>query len=267
MILTASAKRSVISLCFENVHSPIKEVDLQNISLDDICVLVVDDEESVRDVVTKALRFEGWQVYAAASSAEALEILRDIRDQGKRAVDVGVFDILLPDMQGTQLLLNARTEGFDFPSLFLTALDATEDRVHGLMIGADDYLSKPFSIEELTARLRSLVRRARLGVDEQEPALLRVGDLTINEDSYEVSRGDKSIHLTSTEFELLRYFMRNPGKVLNKMQILDRVWSYEYKGRVSVVELYISYLRRKIDGGGRKPMLHTVRGVGYKLTE
>ncbi|MBC7550134.1 MAG: response regulator transcription factor, partial [Cellulomonas sp.] len=149
------------------------------------------------------------------------------------------------------------------PVLFLTAKDAVEDRIAGLTAGGDDYVTKPFSLEEVVARLRALLRRAG-ATAEREEAMLVVGDLTMDEDSHEVTRGGLEIHLTATEFELLRYFMRNPKRVLSKAQILDRVWQYDFGGQVNIVELYVSYLRRKIDAG-RTPMIHTLRGVGYLL--
>lgn len=221
-------------------------------------VLVVDDEESITQLVSMALRYEGWVVDTAADGAEALARIQE------NEPDVAVFDIMLPDMDGMQLLSRVRNGGSVFPALFLTALDSVEDRVKGLTAGGDDYVVKPFSIEELTARLRGLVRRSRMTAALHPDPVLRVGDLTLNEDSYEVERGGEPITVTSTEYELLRYLMRNPGRVLSKAQILDRVWAYDFSGKSTVVELYISYLRKKIDAG-RPTMLHTVRGAGYML--
>lgn len=221
-------------------------------------MLIVDDEESITQLVSLALRYEGWDVETAADGKEAMEKIAASRP------DAAVFDIMLPDMDGMQLLSRVRAKGEGFPVLFLTALDSVEDRVKGLTAGGDDYVVKPFSLEELTARLRGLVRRSRMSAALQPDPVLRVGDLTMNEDSYEVERGGESIPVTSTEFELLRYFMRNPGRVLSKAQILDRVWAYDFSGKSTVVELYISYLRKKIDAG-REPMLSTVRGAGYML--
>lgn len=223
-----------------------------------IRALVVDDEQSITQLVAMALRYEGWDVETAATGQEALEKIRT------DAPDVAVFDIMLPDFDGMQLLSRVRAAGEMFPVLFLTALDSVEDRVNGLTAGGDDYVVKPFSLEELIARMRGLVRRSQLSLSEQPDPVLRIGDLTLNEDSYEVERAGVPIMVTNTEFELLRYMMRNPNRVLSKAQILDRVWAYDFNGKSTVVELYVSYLRKKIDTGA-EPMLHTVRGAGYML--
>jgi len=178
------------------------------------------------------------------------------------APDIAVLDIMLPDGDGLSLMKSLRGFHAGLPVLFLTAKDAVDDRVAGLTAGGDDYVTKPFSLEELVARLRGILRRAGAGVTEDEHAELRVGDLVLNEDSYEVHRAGVPIELTSTEFELLRYLMRNPKRVLSKANILDRVWDYDFGGKASIVEIYISYLRKKIDTLGT-PLIHTVRGVGY----
>ena len=162
------------------------------------------------------------------------------------------------------MLSRLRADGIQVPILFLTAKDSVDDRVAGLTVGGDDYVTKPFSLEELVARLRGLIRRSALAVSDSADSVLEVGDLRLDEDSYEVSRAGAAIELTATEFELLRFLMRNPRRVLSKAQILDRVWSYDFGGRSSVVEIYISYLRKKIDTLG-EPMIHTVRGFGYVL--
>jgi two-component system OmpR family response regulator len=175
-----------------------------------------------------------------------------------------VLDIMLPDFDGLKLMQRIRADGNTTPVLFLTAKDALEDRIAGLTAGGDDYVTKPFSLEEVVARVRGLIRRSTLVVDANESPLITVGDLELNEESHEVSRAGRDIGLTATEFELLRYLMRNPRRVLSKAQILDRVWSYDFGGRSSVVEIYISYLRKKIDAEG-VPMIHTVRGAGYLL--
>ena len=221
-------------------------------------VLVVDDEPSISQLLAMALRYDGWQVEVAANGTEAVDLAEAFMP------DVMVLDIMLPDFDGMQVLARLRSRGDLVPVLFLTALGSVDDRVKGLTAGGDDYMVKPFSIEELIARLRALVRRSRLQLDRTPDPVLRVGDLTLNEDSYEVARAGEPIELTSTEFELLRFFMRNERRVLSKVQILDRVWSYDYSGKQTVVELYVSYLRKKIDAG-REPMLHTVRGAGYVL--
>ena len=220
--------------------------------------LVVDDEPSLADLVSMALRYEGWEVRTALTGQEALAHGREFRP------DIVVLDIMLPDLDGLEVLRRLRADGSNVPVLFLTAKDAVDDRVVGLTAGGDDYVTKPFSLEELVARLRGLIRRSALVVSERADPEIRVGDLVLNEESYEVRRGDVSIDLTATEFELLRFLMRNPRRVLSREQILDRVWSYDFGGKSSVVELYISYLRKKIDVLG-DPMIHTVRSVGYVL--
>ncbi|WP_175410558.1 response regulator transcription factor [Streptomyces sp. TRM64462] len=220
-------------------------------------VLVVDDEASLAELLSLALRYEGWEVRSAEDGASAVRTARDFRP------DAVVLDVMLPDMDGLSLLGRVRRELPDVPVLFLTAKDSVEDRIAGLTAGGDDYVTKPFSLEEVVARLRGLIRRSG-AAHARGGSLLVVGDLTLDEDSHEVTRGGKSIHLTATEFELLRFLMRNPRRVLSKAQILDRVWSYDFGGQANVVELYISYLRRKIDAG-RSPMIHTRRGAGYLI--
>ena len=221
-------------------------------------VLVVDDEQMLTDLLSMALRMEGWEVRTAGSGFEALQAAREFEP------DAMVLDIMMPDLDGMAVLQRLRQAGDDVPVLFLTAKDAVGDRVAGLTAGGDDYVTKPFSLEEVVARLRGLIRRSTLTLAQAKDPVLTVGDLTLDEDSYEVARGGTPIELTATEFELLRFLMRNPRRVLSKAQILDRVWSYDFGGKESVVELYISYLRKKIDAG-REPMIHTVRGAGYML--
>jgi two-component system, OmpR family, response regulator len=221
-----------------------------------IRVLVVDDEASLAELLSMALRYEGWEVRSAADGATAVKLAREFRP------DAVVLDVMLPDFDGLEVLRRLRAEASDVPVLFLTARDALEDRIAGLTAGGDDYVTKPFSLEEVVARLRSLMQRASMTA--RGGPLLVVGDLSMDEDSREVRRGDETIPLTATEFELLRYLMRNPRRVLSKAQILDRVWNYDFGGQANVVELYISYLRKKIDAG-RKPMIHTMRGAGYVL--
>ncbi|MFI0775478.1 response regulator transcription factor [Streptomyces sp. NPDC021212] len=220
-------------------------------------VLVVDDEAALADLLSMALRYEGWEVRTAGDGAEAIRTTRELRP------DAVVLDVMLPDMDGLTVLGRLRRELPEVPVLFLTARDAVEDRIAGLTAGGDDYVTKPFSLEEVVARLRGLLRRSGAAAARSE-SVLAVGDLVLDEDSHEVSRAGQEIHLTATEFELLRYLMRNPRRVLSKAQILDRVWSYDFGGQANVVELYISYLRRKIDAG-RSPMIHTRRGAGYLI--
>ncbi|AWI29847.1 DNA-binding response regulator [Streptomyces tirandamycinicus] len=221
-------------------------------------VLVVDDESSLTELLSMALRYEGWEARSAGDGAGAVSAARAFRP------DAVILDVMLPDMDGLTLLGRLRRELPDVPVLCLTARDAVEDRIAGLTAGGDDYVTKPFSLEEVVARLRGLIRRSGRAAAARDESLLVVGDLTLDEDSHEVTRGGTSIHLTATEFELLRYLMRNPRRVLSKAQILDRVWSYDFGGQANVVELYISYLRRKIDAG-RTPMIHTRRGAGYLI--
>lgn len=221
-------------------------------------ILAVDDEPMLTDLLAMALRVEGWEARTAGSGTEALNVARTFDP------DAIVLDIMMPDMDGLTVLKRLREAGNLVPVLFLTAKDAVGDRIVGLTAGGDDYVTKPFSLEEVIARLRAIIRRSGFGAEVDAQSILRVADLTLNEDSHEVMRGDTEIELTATEFELLRYLMRNERRVLSKTQILDRVWSYEFGGKSSVVELYISYLRKKIDAG-RTPLLHTVRGVGYLI--
>jgi two-component system OmpR family response regulator len=221
-------------------------------------VLVVDDEASLTDLLQMALRYEGWEIKTAADGSSAIATARDFRP------DAVVLDIMLPDIDGLQVLQRMRADGNDVPVLFLTAKDSLDDRIAGLTAGGDDYVTKPFSLEEVVARLRGLIRRSTLTVDANESPVLVVGDLELDEDSHEVRRAGRLIELTATEFELLRYLMRNPRRVVSKSQILDRVWDYDFGGKSSVVEIYISYLRKKIDAEGA-PMLHTVRGAGYMI--
>ncbi|MGN6161751.1 MAG: response regulator transcription factor [Marmoricola sp.] len=220
-------------------------------------VLVVDDEPNIAELVRMALRYEGWEVDVAHNGTKAVATAKANRP------DAVVLDMMLPDIDGMETLRRLRGHLPDIPVVFLTARDSVEDRVAGLTAGGDDYVTKPFSLEELVARVRALLRRAGAQAAEAT-SVLTVGDLQLDEDSHEVRRGGDDIMLTATEFELLRYLMRNPRRVLSKAQILDRVWNYDFGGQANVVELYISYLRKKIDAG-RTPMIHTMRGAGYVL--
>ncbi|AAS02576.1 two-component system response regulator TcrX [Mycobacterium avium subsp. hominissuis] len=222
-----------------------------------INVLVVDDEAVLAEMVSMALRYEGWNIATASDGASAIAAARNQRP------DVVVLDVMLPDMSGLDVLHKLREENPQLPVLLLTAKDAVEDRIAGLTAGGDDYVTKPFSIEEVVLRLRALLRRTGVTTVDSGAQLV-VGDLVLDEDSHEVTRAGEPISLTSTEFELLRFMMRNSKRVLSKAQILDRVWSYDFGGRSNIVELYISYLRKKIDNG-REPMIHTLRGAGYVL--
>jgi two-component system, OmpR family, response regulator len=220
-------------------------------------VLVVDDEVNIAELVSMALRYEGFEVQQAHTGIKAVNVAREF------GPDAVVLDMMLPDFDGLEVLRRMRSTDADVPVVFLTARDAIEDRVAGLTAGGDDYVTKPFSLEELVARLRALLRRS-VAVRADAVNVITVGDLTLDEDSHEVTRDGAEVLLTATEFELLRFLMRNPKRVLSKAQILDRVWNYDFGGQANVVELYISYLRKKIDTG-REPMIHTMRGAGYVL--
>lgn len=233
-------------------------IELRRPDGEPVRVLVVDDEPTLTDLLSMALRYEGWQVRTAGNGAAALSTARQFQP------DAVVLDVMLPDLDGFQVLRRLREHTPTVPVLFLTARDAVEERIAGLTVGGDDYVTKPFSLEEVIARLRALLRRSGLAVAARAEAVLTVGDLSLDEDSHEVRRDGQLVTLTATEFELLRYLMRNPRRVLSKAQILDRVWNYDFGGQANVVELYISYLRKKIDAG-RAPMIHTLRGAGYVL--
>ena len=218
-------------------------------------VLVVDDEQYIRDLVGTALRYEGFDVTEAATGRAALAAVSTSRP------DLVVLDVMLPDLDGLELTRRLRSEGIRVPVVFLTARDSTEDKVVGLTVGGDDYITKPFSLEELVARVRSVLRRTQPVAAESQ---LRFADLVLDEDTHEVWRGDHAVHLTATEFNLLRYLMLNPRRVLSKVQILEHVWQYDFDGDPNVLETYISYLRKKLDPLG-PPLIHTVRRVGYSL--
>ncbi|WP_414945009.1 response regulator transcription factor [Amycolatopsis sp. cmx-11-32] len=221
-------------------------------------LLVVDDEPHIADLVATVARYEGWQAVTAGSGEAALARAAEF------GPDIVVLDLMLPGIDGFTVLDRLRESGTAVPVVFLTAKDATADRVAGLTRGGDDYLVKPFSVEELMARLRAVLRRS--GSQARPAALLRVGDLTMNEDTREVTRDGDAAELTPTEYELLRYLMRRSPSVLTKAQILDHVWEYDFGGRSNVVELVISHLRRKLDAG-HEPLIHTVRGVGYVVRQ
>ena len=222
-----------------------------------IRVLLVDDEDTLTNLVSLALSYEGWLVVVADSGQGGVRAYEEQRP------DVIILDIMLPDTDGLSVLRHLRAGGSTTPILFLTARDSIDDRIIGLNAGGDDYMTKPFSLEELVARMRGLLRRS-VQIAAGDQRILVVGNLMMDESSYEVKRDDTTIALTTTEFDLLRYFMRNPLRVLSRAQILDEVWNYDFAGRASIVDLYVSYLRKKIDAE-RAPMLHTVRGVGYTL--
>jgi two-component system OmpR family response regulator len=218
--------------------------------------LVVDDEPQLSDLVRMGLRMAGWDVHVAHDGPSAVKVARDVRP------DVLVLDVMMPGFDGVEALVKIRAFSPNVPALFLTAKDAVADRITGLAAGGDDYVTKPFSMEELMLRLHRLVQRS--GVAAAAAAELVVGDLVLNLDTREVTRAGTDIQLTATEFDLLHYLMDNVRTVVSKSQILDHVWNYDFGGQNNIVELYISYLRKKLDAG-RSPMIHTVRGVGYVL--
>lgn len=222
-------------------------------------VLVVDDEPNIVELLTVSLKFQGFEVATATSGFQALEVAPEFKP------DAFILDVMMPGMDGFELLPKLRAQGFEGPVLFLTAKDAVEHRIHGLTIGADDYVTKPFSLEEVITRLRVILRRGAQVVDEVDDSnVLTYDDLVLNDDTHEVTKGGEVVELSPTEFNLLRYLMLNAEVVLSKAKILDNVWHYDFGGDGNVVESYISYLRRKIDIGD-VPLIHTVRGVGYVL--
>ena len=219
-------------------------------------VLVVDDDANITDLVGTALRYEGFTVEVAASGRAALDAVGTFRP------DLLVLDVMLPDLDGFEVSRRLTSDGRRVPTLFLTARDATEDKVRGLTLGGDDYVTKPFSLEELIARVRSVLRRA--GAGDRASARLAFADLEMDDDSHEVWRGGHAVDLTATEYKLLRYLLANARRALSKAQILDHVWEYDFGGDANVVETYVSYLRKKLDPLG-VPLIHTIRGVGYSL--
>ena len=220
-------------------------------------VLVVDDEPNIAELLQMTLRYEGFEVRTAGTGRKAVAIAKEF------SPDAMILDWMLPDYNGLEVLAKVRGFAPEVPVIFLTARDSVEDRVAGLTAGGDDYVTKPFSLEEVVARLRGLLRRT-VGLKKTSASIIAVGDLELDEDSRDVTRGGDLIDLTATEFELLRFLMRNEKRVLSKSQILDRVWDYDFGGNENIVELYISYLRKKIDAD-RPAMIHTKRGAGYVI--
>ena len=221
-------------------------------------VLVVDDEANIVDVISMALRFQGFAVESASSGAEALAKVDSFRPH------IMVLDVMLGDMEGFDVARRLGAERSRVPIIFLTARDAVEDRIRGLTLGGDDYVTKPFSLEELVARIRSILRRSGLAGDDS--SRLTFEDLELDDDAHEVVRDGNHVDLTATEYRLLRYFMLNPRRVLTRTQLLEHVWDYDFGGDARVLETYVSYLRRKLDIHG-PPLIHTVRGVGYALRQ
>jgi two-component system, OmpR family, response regulator len=219
-------------------------------------VLVVDDEPNIVDVITMALRFQGFETASAATGTEALAAIESFRPQ------VMILDVMLPDMDGFEVAGRLGAERGHVPIIFLTARDATEDKLRGLTSGGDDYMTKPFSLEELVARIRVILRR--VGDGGSDSSRLRFEDVELDEDTREVIRAGEPIELTATEYRLLHYLMLNPRRVLTRAQILDHVWSYDFGGDGRVLETYISYLRKKLNQHGPS-LIRTVRGTGYAL--
>ena len=219
-------------------------------------ILVVDDEPNILDVLSMALRFQGFEVETAASGDEALTAAAAFRPH------LMVLDIMLPDMEGFEVARRLGARRAEIPIIFLTARDATEDKIRGLTIGGDDYVTKPFSLEELIARIRTVLRRT--GQADADTSRIDVEDTTLDDDTREVTRAGVPIDLTATEYRLLRYLLLNPRRVLTRAQLLDHVWDYDFGGDARVLETYISYLRKKLDAHG-PPLIQTVRGVGYAL--
>jgi two-component system OmpR family response regulator len=221
-------------------------------------VLVVDDESSISDLISTSLRFVGFDVRTAATGSEALTVAEEFKPHAV------VLDVMLPDSDGFEVCRQLRSEGLNIGVLFLTAKDGMEDKVAGLTIGGDDYMTKPFRLEELVARLRALLRRIGVAEISTDDEKIRFADLELNEATHEVRRGGVLLEMSPTEFQLLRYLLINADRVVSKSQILDHVWQYDFRGDAGIVETYISYLRKKIDIFD-PPLIHTVRGVGYRL--
>ena len=223
--------------------------------MDKLKVLVVDDEPNIRDLLSASLRFAGHQVATAANGTDAIKMITDT------SPDIVLLDVMLPDISGFGVTKKIRGMGIETPILFLTARDDTEDKVAGLTVGGDDYVTKPFSLDENMARVSAIMRRT--GKDSSSGSVINVGELSINEDAHEVSVNEQFVDLSPTEYQLLRYLATNPNRVLTKAQILDHVWEYDFNGEMGIVESYVSYLRKKLDPLSSEPLIVTKRGVGY----
>jgi two-component system OmpR family response regulator len=228
---------------------------LQNASEEGIKVLIVDDEPSIRDLLTRHLRFEGFRTHTVANGHDALEAAE------KGEPDIILLDVMLPDMSGFSVTKKIRSMGITAPVLFLTARDETEDKITGLTVGGDDYVTKPFSLAEIVARIQAILRRTKAA--ESEDAILEVGEVRINNDAHEVYANGTLVDLSPTEYNLLHFLMSNPNQVLKKEQILNHVWDYDFGGNTAIVESYVSYLRRKLDALTAESVIITKRGVGY----
>ncbi len=220
-------------------------------------LLVVEDEPNIRELLATSLRFAGFEVHVAGTGSEAIRLAETVDP------DLVVLDVMLPDMDGFSVTRRIRDTGRHVPIVFVTARDSLDDKIKGLTVGGDDYVTKPFSLDEVIARIRAVLRRTQ--GEREESSALTFEDLALDEDSHEVRRAGRVVETSPTEFKLLRYLMLNPNRVLSKAQILDHVWDYDFRGESGIVESYISYLRRKIDTEGLPPLIHTKRGVGYVL--
>jgi two-component system OmpR family response regulator len=221
-------------------------------------ILVVDDEPNIVDVISMALRYQEFEVESAGNGADAIAAVSSFKP------DLIVLDVMLPDMEGFDVARRLGAQQARVPIIYLTARDATEDKIRGLSLGGDDYVTKPFSLEELVARIRSILRRT--GAAEPESSRLMFEDVELDDDAHEVSRAGRPVDLTATEYRLLRYLMLNPRRVLTRSQLLEHVWDYDFGGDARVLETYVSYLRKKLDAHGPS-LIHTVRGVGYALRQ
>jgi two-component system OmpR family response regulator len=223
--------------------------------MENVKVLIVDDEPNIRDLLSTSLRFAGFSVHAVANGADAVHAAE------KGEPDIILLDVMLPDMNGFSVTKKLRSMGINAPVLFLTARDETEDKITGLTVGGDDYMTKPFSLDEIVARINAILRRTKAA--EVEESVLEVGEIKINQDAHDVFVNGTLIELSPTEYKLLRFLISNPNRVLTKAQILDHVWEYDFNGEMGIVESYVSYLRKKLDPLTSEPLIQTKRGVGY----
>jgi len=223
--------------------------------MENVKVLIVDDEPNIRDLLSTSLRFAGFSVHAVANGADAVHAAE------KGEPDIILLDVMLPDMNGFSVTKKIRSMGINAPVLFLTARDETEDKITGLTVGGDDYMTKPFSLDEIVARIHAILRRTKAA--EVEDSVLEVGEIKINQDAHDVFVNGTPVDLSPTEYKLLRFLMSNPNRVLTKAQILDHVWEYDFNGEMGIVESYVSYLRKKLDPLTTEPLIQTKRGVGY----
>lgn len=223
--------------------------------MENVKVLIVDDEPNIRDLLSTSLRFAGFSVHAVANGADAVHAAE------KGEPDIILLDVMLPDMNGFSVTKKLRSMGINAPVLFLTARDETEDKITGLTVGGDDYMTKPFSLDEIVARINAILRRTKAA--EVEESVLEVGEIKINQDAHDVFVNGTLVELSPTEYKLLRFLISNPNRVLTKAQILDHVWEYDFNGEMGIVESYVSYLRKKLDPLTTEPLIQTKRGVGY----